>query len=179
MMVTDTIDGVHPADSPSGETWVPVQSRELIAALAWTVLADLLIFRTQGFAGPAVFLLGVPLCFCLALPDAMKRVAMGIVTVGMIAVAFRLVWQGSALAIVSGIMLVIAVSMAAAGAMPLVFGRLGFGLLGSVQRCGSLEAFPCSVCGSTSGPNAQWNIGLGNPHVDCDRLRINLRVCQS
>ncbi|MGB7324830.1 MAG: DUF4153 domain-containing protein [Rubripirellula sp.] len=100
------------ADSPGG--------REIAAAAIWTLLADLLIFRSHGFTGLAVFLVAVPILFFGLFPT-MFRQASAKWTIGiLVVVAARLIWSGSSLTVFSGVLLVVAVSMVAAGSVPMV-----------------------------------------------------------
>ncbi|TWU58180.1 DUF4153 domain-containing protein [Rubripirellula reticaptiva] len=94
--------------------------REVAAAAIWTLLADLLIFRSDGYTGLAIFLVSVPILFFWLFPT-MLRQSSAKWTIGILAVvAARLVWSGSSLTVFSGMLLVVAVSMVAAGSVPMV-----------------------------------------------------------
>ncbi len=41
----------------------PMAGRQLFAVLCWTLLADVLVFRTLGYGGPGLFVALVPLLF--------------------------------------------------------------------------------------------------------------------
>lgn len=99
---------------------IPVHRREVFAITIWTLLADIFIFRTWGYAGPALFFTAVPLLFALGCQRLHINLAWKIATMLLVIVALRLVWSGSALPIFAAVSLVIAVAMASAGAMPLV-----------------------------------------------------------
>jgi len=99
---------------------IPVHRREVMAIAIWTLLADVLIFRTLGYSGPALFFAAVPLLFAVGCHRAHLNRAWMIVTALLLIVAARLVWSGSALTIFSALLLVVALAMASAGAMPLV-----------------------------------------------------------
>ena len=97
-----------------------VSRREILAVVLWTVFADLLIFRSFGYAGPAVFFMLVPVLFWIQRPLLVES-WVGRITVGLLlVVATRLVWSGSLITVLSATALVIAVSMCAAGVFPLV-----------------------------------------------------------
>ncbi len=118
---------------PSIETDLaaPVLRREVLAIVIWTVLADLLIFRTFGYTGPGLFFALVPLLFLVGYPGRTdrqprpeasaevgpaKKLTVALITL----VAVRLIWSGTGLAVFSGVVLVVALSMSAAGYMPYV-----------------------------------------------------------
>lgn len=102
-----------------------IPGRELFAMAAWTALADLLIFRGSGFLGPAVFLAMTPILFWVVSAGSQNTRLMGgwvrrIVVALCALVALRLGWSGSPLAVFSGVVLVVALSMASAGYVPYV-----------------------------------------------------------
>ena len=104
----------------------PMLRREFLALVAWTVCADYLIFRTLGYAGPALFFALVPVFF-LARPLAAKRKWIYVTYVCIVLLcAARLVWSGSAAVIASSVAITIALSMIAAGGVPTVFEGLVF-----------------------------------------------------
>ena len=98
----------------------PVSLREVLAALLWTVLADMTIFRTLGYTGPAVFLGLIPVLMAISSPSFLKRNLSKLISAMLWIVAARLIWLGSGLAIFSGVALTIGLAMSAAGVMPLV-----------------------------------------------------------
>ena len=98
----------------------PVSAREVIAIGAWTLLADVLIFRTSGYSGPACFLAVAPLLFFIGCAGK-KHVVATRISIALIAlVSARLIWSGSMLAVLSGFTLVVALAMSAAGFVPYV-----------------------------------------------------------
>ncbi len=98
----------------------PVSRRELLAVAAWTVAADLLIFRSLGFSGLALFFALTPLIFWVAQPVVSWGPATKLVGLLIVFVAIRLVWTGSALTVFSGSILVVGISMSATGRLPYV-----------------------------------------------------------
>ncbi|TWU56785.1 hypothetical protein Poly51_27020 [Rubripirellula tenax] len=98
----------------------PPTGREVVAAGIWTFLADVLIFRCEGFTGPALFLAAVPILFFGLFPKMLRRTSAKWTICFLAVVVARLIWSGSGLTIFSGIVLVIAISMVAAGSVPLV-----------------------------------------------------------
>ncbi|NNE00115.1 MAG: DUF4173 domain-containing protein [Pirellulaceae bacterium] len=98
----------------------PMRPKETFAVLLWTVLADWLIFRTQGFTGPALFFAGAPLLF-LAGPLRNVHRTTAIVLVGsLLLLSVRLIWLGTGLNILSAVALLVALAMVASGHAPLV-----------------------------------------------------------
>ena len=109
----------------------PLAAHEFVLLLTWTLLADLLIFRTQGFSGPAVFLATVPLLFVLRTifsrrTQPRNKFTGAIIITLIVLLTLRLLWLGSALNIFSGIILIFALSMWAVGAAPLVLEGMAF-----------------------------------------------------
>ena len=106
----------------------PMLPREFLAIVAWTVLADWLIFRTLGYGGPALFLLLAPCLFWFGKSENPT----GFTTLMLVAllwlVAVRLLWAGSIGVIVSGVVLVFALAMSASGAVPLVLEGLVYAI---------------------------------------------------
>lgn len=103
-----------------GSPITPVVRGELLAIALWTLLADLLIFRTYGYTGPGLFLALVPPVFLIACPRLLvgpaSKICIGLIVV----VALRMMWQGSGWNVVSGWVLIVALSMSATGCVPYV-----------------------------------------------------------
>jgi hypothetical protein len=119
----------------------PVTSREIVAIVAWTALADLLIFRSLGFCGPAVFFALVPLVFSILQPKLMRR-HFALLLAGLLAIVVgRLVWQGSSLAIFSAVALVIGLAMSAADATPLVMEGTSLAARCAIDGAGRLSEY--------------------------------------
>lgn len=102
--------------------------RELIALGLWTFLADLLIFRTFGYSGPAAFFALVPLFF-LAREFAGRRAWIALLIVGLLWLcAARLAWAGSGLTVASAVVLVFALAMVMSGCLPMVLEGFAYAL---------------------------------------------------
>lgn len=110
----------HSPVRSDGEPACPVSVSEVVAVIAWTVLADLLIFRSLGFCGPAVFFASVPLIFSILGPSRLRKHSAVLIVGLLVIVVARLIWMGSSLAIVSAVALTVGLAMSAAGVAPLV-----------------------------------------------------------
>jgi hypothetical protein len=100
--------------------------REVVALGLWTLLADLLIFRTWGYTGPAVFFALVPLFF-LAREFSGQQKWMAVTIVGLLWLcAARLSWSGAGLTVAAAVLLVFALAMVASGYLPLVLEAFAF-----------------------------------------------------
>lgn len=97
----------------------PVQWRELIAVGGMVLLTDVTVYNGHGFAGYGLLFVLAPLLLWLgswARPDRRVWMIGGM----LLLLAFKLVWCGSALLVLSGVVLVVAFSMALAGHIPYV-----------------------------------------------------------
>jgi hypothetical protein len=99
-----------PAPEPPVLRW-----REVLSVLLLVVLADLTVYRGQGFAGWAVLFLVVPGLLLVGSPA--RRIGRGfwIVVVMLALLAARMLWQGSVLGTAVGLALLVASAMAIAG----------------------------------------------------------------
>ncbi len=102
--------------------------RETLAWIIWTVLADLLIFRAEGLAGPAVFLAMVPLIFWVGTRPAGRRSWVLFCSLGCMLASLRLVWSGGPLVVFVGMMFIPALAMAVSGQFPLVLETMTLGI---------------------------------------------------
>lgn len=90
----------------------------LLAILVTIGLADLTIYRGQGYTGLAVFFLGVmALLYLGKMPSAARR-SSWIVAVMLMLLAARLLWFGSPLQVLAGIVLVVSFATALDGVPP-------------------------------------------------------------
>lgn len=109
------------ADREPGEPQGPPLERGLVVAVTLlATLADVTLFRSSGFAGPAVFLVAAPL---LMLPVGRRRRfggAIGLAFGLLVLLAARLLWCGSAVQIVVGFGVLSAFAMALSGQRPYV-----------------------------------------------------------
>ncbi|TWU42618.1 hypothetical protein Poly41_09160 [Novipirellula artificiosorum] len=145
---------------------MPVSRREVIAAMTWTVLADLLLFRAVGFSGPAVFFALVPIVLLMGRTRFLRpRYGISIACLSLL-VAIRLAWQGSVLTFVSAVALTLAISMAAAGSVPFVFEGIVFGvrvLFDGASRIGRYRCWGKVRNRATTGPSlASWLLPLAS-----------------
>lgn len=99
---------------------IPILSPEGIAAVLWTIAADVLLFRTGTYVGIAVFLLCVPAILRIATTRSASPTALSICGALAIAIALRLVWLGTTLTVISAVFVIVAMAMAARGRMPMV-----------------------------------------------------------
>ncbi len=114
-MASDVGVEVESASTPWWQT-----SRETMGWIAWTLLADILIFRSWGLTGPAVFLSAVPPLF-LVFGRGFGRPAIAIFCGAVLwLVAARLIWSGGVLTTLVGFVFIAALAMAAAGDVPWV-----------------------------------------------------------
>ncbi len=119
-VVTDTL--------PAIVTKPIARTRELLAVVLWTWLADIVNFRAEGFAGPAVFFAAAVPLILLARSDRITRRTFWVCAAILQLISLRLAWCGSWLNVVSGVTLLLAVALAASGAFPFVLESFAFGL---------------------------------------------------
>ncbi len=98
----------------------PVTWCELGAVLLMVVLADLALYRSQGFAGYALFFLLAPLLLLLGSPKRSWSGWLLGAAFMLLLMTARLAWCGSWLQVGCGVVLLIAFSMALAGIQPFV-----------------------------------------------------------
>ncbi|TWU43721.1 hypothetical protein Q31b_12500 [Novipirellula aureliae] len=114
-----------------------VHFQEILAVILWTLAADVLIFRSLGYSGPAVFFALVPIIFCVnrfrnrsaevgPTEASGHRLAIAVLSGLLLCVAMRLLWLGSAMTVCSGAVLVVGLAMAASGVMPFVLEGIAF-----------------------------------------------------
>lgn len=119
--------GTEPEAEPSEATRrLPVDVPFIVAIGLIATAADVTIFRTGGYAGPAVFLLLAPL---LMYPAGWRRRIRGPVGLiyGLLAVlAVKLLWCGSMMQVLTGFGLLAGFGMALSGQQPYVLRTLVF-----------------------------------------------------
>ena len=94
--LVSSVEGSTTAAHPASRTQ-PMRWKEFTALLLSTACADLLIFRTIGFVGPALFFALVPFFFC-ARDNQSREKWTACIVIGMLWLcAVRLVWSGSVL----------------------------------------------------------------------------------
>ena len=105
---------------------VAIGSREVLAVGLWTVAADLLVFRTGTYLTFGIFVALSPLLFRIGARERPRPVAMAVCGSLAAAVVVRLGWLGNPIAVASGVVLIVAMAMAAGGARPLVIEGAGW-----------------------------------------------------
>ncbi len=98
----------------------PLRWRELIALVAVVVLADLVIWRGQGFAGYAALFAAAPCLLLLGCPRPKLSMSALVVAAMLWLLAARMVWLGSGLAVAAGFVLLVAFAMTLVGRRPYV-----------------------------------------------------------
>lgn len=112
-------DGTRPARAS-------VRWRELAALLLIVVLADVTIYRGEGFAGAALFVAGTAALLVLGAWRGESDRSLAWVLPLLAVLAAKLVWNGSELGVVIGALLLIATAMSIAGQRPFVLEGLLF-----------------------------------------------------
>ena len=138
---------------------------ETLAWLIWTALADLLIFRASGLAGPAVFLAMVPLVFWIGSRPAGRWRLVLFCSLCCLIASLRLVWSGGPLVVCVGMMLIPALAMAVSGEIPLVLETIALGIrspFDGMTRLIHRQARPRDVGGYSvaTSPSVALSVGL-------------------
>jgi hypothetical protein len=123
---SDVIPSAGDAPMPLSAARPPVRWRELCALALFLVLADVTIFRGEGYAGYGVFLAGATAALVLGVWRRSASVGMRWVLPMLVLVAAKLIWNGNELAVVAGAALIIAAAMSLAGQKPFVLEGLLF-----------------------------------------------------
>ncbi|MDP1798268.1 MAG: DUF4173 domain-containing protein [Planctomycetaceae bacterium] len=104
----------------------PVRWREVVAVLLLVVVCDLAMYRGRGFTGYALLFALAPACLAFG-SDLHRGRRQGWLFVAVLfALAFRLAWCGSWLAVGCGYFCLIALTMCLAGQMPQILSMLAF-----------------------------------------------------
>ena len=90
------------------------------------VLADVVIYRGQGFAGCAVFFLAAPVLLGLGAPRPRFGIGFWLLGLMLILLAAKMLWCGSWLLVASGLALLVAFAMALSGLRPYVLETVVF-----------------------------------------------------
>ena len=96
----------------------PVLIREIIALVLLVVLSDLTLYRSTGFAGPAVLFVVAPLLLCLGTVRLLGDASLWVLSPMLMLLSVRLVWCGSYLAVATGFILLCCFAMGLAGLRP-------------------------------------------------------------
>ncbi len=117
----------QPLQGFSSQRQFPAASiREVVSLLLIVLLADVTVYRGQGYSGYAVLFTGVPLLF---LAGAIRQRVLGVtwlLAVLLAATALRLVWCGNSGAVLAGTFLTACFAMAQYGLPPWVLHTLVF-----------------------------------------------------
>jgi hypothetical protein len=119
-----------PSDGDSGTsspaTRPPVRWRELCALLLFIVLADVTIFRGEGYAGYGVFIAAAAAALVLGTSARTGSAALRCVLPMLVLASAKLLWNGNDLAVATGAALIISVAMSLAAQRPFVLEGLLF-----------------------------------------------------
>lgn len=103
-----------------------VRGRELLAVALLVVLCDLTIYRGRGFAGYGLLFVVAPLLLMIGSPSLQRCRGGWLIVLLLWALAARLVWCGSVLAVYCGFSAVIAFAMTLVNRSPFVMAVLAF-----------------------------------------------------
>ncbi|MBC7817177.1 MAG: hypothetical protein IAG10_09845 [Planctomycetaceae bacterium] len=104
----------------------PVRGIELLAVSLLVVLSDLTIYRGRGFAGYGLLFVLAPILLVIGSPSAQRCRAGWLIVAILWALAERLVWCGSVLAVCCGFAGVVAFAMTLVNRTPFVMAVLSF-----------------------------------------------------
>lgn len=127
---------------------IPIHVGELIALLSIVILSDVSIYRTQGYAGPALLFAITPVLLCLGVARFKRDTSVWVLAPMLALVSLRLVWCGSWLAVASGFILLACVAMSLVGMPPYLLNActyaaqlFGSGFRGFCRYLGVLKQF--------------------------------------
>ncbi len=133
---------------------LPVRLREIVVLVLLVVVADLTIYRGQGFAGYALLFVAGPVLLLVGTPCRRWNVALWIVGAMMLLLAAKLAWCGSWLQVVAGFALLAAFALAVTGLCPYVFDVAAY----------AVQVFPAGAVGLEDYRRAagryRWPIAL-------------------
>lgn len=99
----------------------------IFLVLASVFLADAAIYKTKGFSGPAVFLLGACCILYLGVPRRRLNIVVAALTGMLLCICLRLASNGSGLQILTGIWLLCGLALSLRGRTPFVLEAIIFG----------------------------------------------------
>lgn len=105
---------------------LPVRGRELLAVSLLVVLFDLAIYRGRGFTGFGLLFVGAPILLLLGSPSVQRCRGGWLIVMLLWALAARLVWSGSVLAVCCGFAAVVAFAMTLVNRTPFVMAVMAF-----------------------------------------------------
>lgn len=131
--VTETKPNAEFSDLPVLDDWKsfghdspPVRGREILAVSLLVVLSDATIYRGQGYAGDGLLFVLAPLLMRLGTPSQQCSRVGWLVAIMLWALAARLIWCGSALAVSCGFAGLVAFAMTLVNRPPFVLSVLAF-----------------------------------------------------
>lgn len=131
--VMETKPNPESSDLPVLDDWKsldpgspPVRGRELLAVSLLVVLCDVTIYRGQGYAGYGLLFVLAPLLMALGTPSQQRSRIGWLLVIMLWALAARLIWCGSELAVCCGFVGVVAFAMTLVNRPPFVLSLLAF-----------------------------------------------------
>ena len=119
---TGTPTFTAPAQEPTPPPW-----HEITAVLALVLLGDITLYRSEGFAGCALFFFVAPALLAWgARRSHWRRGTVWLVGAMLVLLAARLLWLGSGILVVSGAALLVAFAMTLSGLCPYVLETIVF-----------------------------------------------------
>ena len=104
----------------------PVSKREFLAILLLVILADLTIYRGEGYAGLTAFVVLAPFLLLIGAGKRPRTLLAAFVASLLLLAGLKLIWAGTPLAAFFGIVLVLAFAMEITGITPYVLDIAGF-----------------------------------------------------
>jgi hypothetical protein len=127
--------------APAAPEPAPVRRTELLGVFLLVVLADLTLYRGQGFSGLAVLFVAAPVLLWLGSPRPQLGGSFWVVFAMLLLLAARLVWLGSALGAALGFALLVASAMALAGRRIYVLDLLAYAVQSGAAGCAGLARY--------------------------------------
>ncbi len=103
-----------------------LRGRELLAVSLLVALSDLAVYRGQGFAGYGLFFFAAPVLLAIGSPSQQRCRSAWLIATLLWALAVRLVWCGSELAVCCGLAALVAFGMTLVNRTPFVMAVLAF-----------------------------------------------------
>lgn len=112
--------------SPTVADRRPVQWREPATVLVWIAASDWLLFRGDGYAGWAAFLLATPMLLAFGAWRPRWSATTLVLLASLLIIAARVLWHGSPMMIVTAAVLTLACALSVAGGSPFVMETAAF-----------------------------------------------------
>ena len=150
--VTEPKPNPESADLPVLDYWKslvpespPVREIELLAVSLLVALSDLTIYRGRGFAGYGLLFVLAPILLGIGSPSVQRCRAGWLIVALLWALAARLVWCGSVLAVCCGFAGVVAFAMTLVNRTPFVMAVLAFAGQTVASGARGLNHYGCSA----------------------------------